>query len=167
MYNLSGLVQRQTDSSNLGGPFQGFSATPTIHSYRDSQQVMTRRIVSRSWNTSAARGSINGKARIVTPFRAVTNNGDFLGRQYYVCGGSVENNSMWTPGNSRRSLGAILSRCDDSGVPAGSSNHRYVPDSSDYVTYRRQRALNQVYNDLSSVGDAHRGSYEAMKRVRK
>jgi hypothetical protein len=36
---------------------------------------------------------------------------------------------------------------------------KFVADSSDYTRYRRQRAANLTYNDLSNVGDDHNGSY--------
>ena len=162
-----GRVQHQTKSDNLGGPFTGFSATQTVKNYKDSSNVMTRKILVKSWNTAAATGKINGYNRIVTPFRAVTSNGDFLGRQNYKCGGAIENNPLHLPGVSRRSLGAILSRCDGTGVPAGAGNARFVPDASDYITYKKQRAMNQNYNELTGVGDRSNGSYVPLIHVRR
>ena len=162
-----GRVQHQTKSDNLGGPFKGFSATQTVLNYKDSSNVMTRKILVKSWNSQAGTGQINGKNRIVTPFRAVTNNGDFLGRVNYKCGGAIENNHLHTPGVSRRSLGSIISICDGTGVPAGSANAKYVHDASDYITFKRQRAVNQNYNELTGVGDMSHGSYVPLRHVRR
>ena len=49
----------------------------------------------------------------------------------------------------------------------GSGNVKYVHDSSDFVTYRRQKAINQNYNDLKNGGDDHNGSFVAQMAVRR
>jgi hypothetical protein len=167
LYNLSGRVQQQTKSDNLGGPFQGHIATQTILNYRDSGNVMTRKILAKSWNGQAATGKMNNHSRIITPFRAITSNGDFLARINYQCGGAIENNQMHRAGISRRSLGAILSQCDGTGVPAGAGNGRFVPDASDYITYKKQRAMNQNYNELTGGGDQSNASYTVINHVRR
>ncbi len=79
--------------ANLGGPFRGFSAKQTVTNYKDSEQTMARRVLRNSWNTPYATGSYNENNRVITPFRAVNNLGDFLGRQNYVCGGSNQVNA--------------------------------------------------------------------------
>ena len=143
-----------------GGPYNGYMPQQTITNYKDSTDTATRRILRKAWNTSYATGSYNNQTRITTPFRAVNNSGDFLARFNYICGGSNQN----PPANCARagshsSFGAILSRCDNSGVPSSSCNVRYVPDSSDYTTYRRQQAFNRNYNDSSNGGDQSNASY--------
>ena len=42
---------------------------------------------------------------------------------------------------------------------------RYVPDSSDYIKFRKQRAVNVNYNDMKNGGDQSNGSYVAFKMV--
>ena len=69
--------------STLGGGIQGISPKQTVNNYRDSNQVMTRRVLVKSWNNPYATGTVEGKDRVITPFRAVNNLGDFLARPYY------------------------------------------------------------------------------------
>jgi len=148
---------RLTRTTNLGGPFQGYSPQQTLNNFKSSEQVMTRSVLRRAWNREGALGVANGKNRVITPFRAVTNLGDFLSRQNYVCGGPNQVNKTF-PGRQGR-MGSILSRCDNSGVAAGSGNMKFVPDSSDYTTFKKQRAMNQNYNDLKFGGDQNNASY--------
>jgi hypothetical protein len=163
-----GFTPKFTSSANLGGPFNGYSPQQTVTNYKSSEQVMVRRILRKSWNGRGAVGTDgveNSYARVVTPFRAINNLGDFLGRQNYVCGGSNQVNRTY-PGR-QGPIGSILSRCDNTGVPASVCNNRFVPDSSDYITYKKQRALNQNYNDLGYGGDKNNGSYVARMAVRR
>ena len=46
--------------------------------------------------------------------------------------------------------GTIPQNCDTTGIPASSCNPKFVPDSSDYVRYKKQRATNLNYNDTKS-----------------
>jgi hypothetical protein len=147
-----------------GGPYNGYSPQQTITNYKDSEQTAIRRILRNSWNNQQASGIVNGKKRIITPFRAVNNLGDFLSRQNYVCGGPNQVNAD-KPGWKNR-IGSIISNCDGTGVPAGSGNMRYVPDSSDYIRYRKQRAIGKTYNDLKNGGDDSNGSYVALMGIR-
>jgi hypothetical protein len=152
-------------SSLGGGPFNGYSPAQTITNYKDSEQTSIRRILRNSWNNQQAVGTINGNKRIITPFRAVNNLGDFLSRQNYVCGGANQVNAD-KPGWKSR-IGSIISQCDGTGVDAGSGNMRYVPDSSDYIRYRKQRAIGNTYNDLKNGGDQSNGSYVAVMAIRR
>jgi len=149
----------------LGGPYNGYSTVQTVNNYKDSEQTMTRRILRNSWNTKQATGTVNGNKRIITPFRAVNNLGDFLSRQNYVCGGANQVNAS-KPGWKNR-IGSILSQCDGTGVDAGSGNMRYVPDTSDYIRYKKQSAINNTYNDSKNGGDQSNGSYVSLMRVRR
>jgi hypothetical protein len=152
--------------SVLGGaPYNGYSPKQTITNYKSSEQIMARKVLRDSWNGRYASGIVNGKSRVVTPFRAVNNLGDFLGRQNYVCGGSNQVSAS-KPG-WKGHIGSILSRCDNSGVEASVCNGRFVPDSSDYTTFKKQRALNHNYNDLGFGGDKSNGSYVALMAVRR
>ena len=151
--------------ANLGGGINGISGKQTINGARSSENTLMRRVLRRGWNTEYARGNINGRQRVTTPFRAVNNLGDFLSRKNYVCGGSNQVNAS-KPG-WKGHIGSILSQCDGTGVEAGSGNMRHVPDSSDYVRYRKQNAINNTYNDSSNGGDQSNGSYVALMRVRR
>ena len=66
-----------TATNNLGGPFQGYSPQQSISNYKDGNQTNMRRVLVKSWNTNYARGNVNGRNRVTTPFRAVNNSGDF------------------------------------------------------------------------------------------
>lgn len=159
-FSVAGLP---TATNNLGGPYQGYSPQQSISNYKDSSNVMARRELVKSWNTAYATGTVNGKNRIITPFRAVTNSGDFLSRTNYICGGP-------NPANNTRvgykiSLGGIINNCDNSNVPSSSCNVKFVPDSSDYTKYRRQTALNQNYNDLKN-GGYNNSAYTNLTAVR-
>lgn len=152
--------------SNLGGgPFNGFMPRQTVHTKKDSEYSVMRSILRKSWNGAYATGVYNNQSRKITPFRAVNNSGDFLARVNYVCGGPNPTN-LDKPGRGT-SIGNIISQCDLTGVPASSCNVKYVADSSDYVTFRRQSAINKTYNDLSYVGNRSNGSYSALMRVRR
>jgi hypothetical protein len=161
-----GYTPKFNKSTNLGGPFNGYSPQQTITNYKDSGNVMIRRILRDSWNGKGARGTDgNGDAykRVVTPFRAVNNLGDFLGRQNYVCGGANQINK--TRAGLQGPFGSMISRCDNTGVAAAVCNTRFVPDSSDYTKFKKQSAMNQNYNDLGFGGDVHNASYVARMAV--
>jgi hypothetical protein len=85
----------------------------------DSDMVLTRRKILKSWNHPYAVGIVHGKRRIIGEFRAVTHNGDFLSRN------KGDSNAV---------------SCDK--FPCANSNSKFVPDSSDYTTYKKQRAFN-------------------------
>jgi len=150
---------------NLGGGIQGISPHQTVNNYKDSNQVMARRVLRNSWNNSYATDTVNGKNRVTTPFRAVNNSGDFLSRQHYICGGPNQVNAS-KPG-WKGHIGSIISQCDTTGIPSSSCNVKFVADSSDYMTYKKQRAIMQTYNDNKFGGDQSNGSYEPLMRVRR
>ena len=133
-------------SSSLGGGIPGISRKQTLTSTRDSDLVMARRTVRQSWNTQNATGTVNGYKRVIGPFRAVTGNGDFLSRENYSC------NTIPTSTTNRVGLGRMLDRarsvCDGTEVPGTSCNPRFVADSSDYVTFKKNQAINRTYHNL-------------------
>jgi len=148
--------------SNLGGgPYNGHSAKQTVLNYKDGEQALIRKQLRVAWNTQAATGTINGRARIITPFRAVNNSGDFLSRDNYVCGGS--NPTHLPRGGIKHRFGSLLSQCDNSGVESASTNVKYVPDASDYIKYKKQNALNNNYNDLT-YGSYNNSAFTTMMR---
>jgi hypothetical protein len=142
----------------------GFSNRQTLGNIRSSENAMMRRQVVKSWNTAYANGIVNGAPRVVTPFRAVTNSGDFLQRENYVCGGPNQINAS-KPGWKGR-IGSIISKCDYSGIPSSTCNVKYVADSSDYIKYKKLRANNQNYNDLKG-GGYQNSSYTNLMHVRR
>ena len=130
----------------LGGQ-QGISPKQTVLNYKDGNQSATRSILRKGWNTAFATGLYNNKKRVITPFRAVNNSGDFLSRVNYKCSGPDG-----------------MVNCDNTGVPGASGNVKYVYDSSDYITFKRQQAMNRNYNDSSNGGDQSNGSYVSRMR---
>lgn len=148
---------------NLGGGVNGFSAKQTVLNYKDGEQTAIRKLLRTAWNTEQATGTVNGRKRIITPFRAVNNSGDFLARKDYVCGGP--NPGHLHKGGIRHRFGSILSQCDGSGVQSANTNVKFVPDSSEYTRYKKQSAINNNYND-SSNGGYNNAAYVPLMRVR-
>jgi hypothetical protein len=144
-------------SINLGNGIKGISPKQTITNYKGSDQVMSRKLVVKSWNTAYATGTVNGKSRITTPFRAVNNSGDFLGRVHYNCGGPNPTNAD-KPGWKSR-IRSMFNNCDNTGIPASSTNVKFVADSSEYSKYKKLRAINVNYNDSSFGGDQSHASF--------
>lgn len=134
--------------TTLGGGVTGISPKQTKINARGGEQALARKILTKSWNTPYARGEFNEKQAVIGPFRLVNNLGDFLNRQNYSCGGPNQIRSN-KPG-LRSISGTIPQNCDTTGIPASSCNPKFVPDSSDYVRYKKQRAMNLNYNDTKS-----------------
>ena len=124
----------------------GISPKQTLTNYKDGEQSLDRGVLRRGWNQLNASGTINGYKRVITPFRAVNNLGDFLARPNYVCGGPNQVNAS-KPG-WKGHIGSIISQCDGTGVAGASCNPKFVSDSSDYVRFRKLRAMNKNYNDI-------------------
>lgn len=155
-----------TSNSALGGSLiKGFSPKQTITNYKSNDEVRLRRIVVKGWNTSYATNDVNGKKRAIGEFRAVSNTGDYLSRNNYHCGGSEPSN-VYKKGLAHR-FGSMLNNCDNTGIPASSCNVKFVPDSSDYITYKKQRAVNRNFNDLSNGGDDSNSTQVNLLRIRR
>jgi len=154
-----------TNSNNLGGPYTGYSAQQTSVMFKNSEDIMARRILRDAWNTQQARDSINGYGRQLTPFRAVNSLGDYLCRENYVCGGSNQVNADY-PG-WKGIIGCLNSVCDNTKVSGYTGNSRYVPDSSNYITFKKQVAMNRNYNELKNGGDSSNASQVALSAVRR
>lgn len=149
---------------NLGGGVNGISPKQSVLNYKSGEQTTIRSILRRSWNTRAATGTINGHNRVITPFRAVNNSGDFLSRDSYQCGGP--NPGHLFRGGIRQRFGSILNNCDSSNVPASSTNVKYVYDHSDYIRYKKQEAMNHNYNDRS-FGGYNNSAYVNLMAIRR
>jgi hypothetical protein len=147
--------------SSLGGGTSGISPKQTMNDSHGSSEAMTRRVLRSSWNTSYATGTVNNYGRSIGPFKAVNNIGDFLNRQNYVCNVPNATHTMCTAGRAR--TGKCLESCDTTSVPCSNTNTKFIPDSSSYITFKKQQAMNKVYNDSSFVGDNNNASYVAFK----
>lgn len=139
--------------TNLGGGYQGISPVQTINNYKSSENVMYRRVLRHGWNTQYATGEVNGKTRAITPFRAVNGLGDFLARHHVACDGpsQVHGSRIVT----KRALRNHIQSCDTTGVPITSGNVKFVPDSSDYIKFKKLQAMNRNYNDKSNGGSTN------------
>lgn len=155
--NTNYLTAPNLGGKNLGGGINGISPKQTITNYKGSEQVMARRLLIKSWNTTYATGIVNNKTRVTTPFRAVNNSGDFLGRIHYSCGGPNPTNAD-KPGWKNR-IRNMFSNCDGTGIPASSTNTKFVADSSEYSKFRKHRAINLNYNDSKFGGDESNASF--------
>ena len=129
----------------------GISIKQTINNYKDSETTMTRRLLRSSWNGAYATGTVNGQKRKIGEFKAVSNIGDFLSRKNYACG-NIPNPTQPSNVTWRSKIGSIIKSCDGSNIPCSNSNTKFVPDSSEYTKYKRQRSYNQNYNDITSGG---------------
>ena len=115
---------------------------------------------------------------ITTPFRAVNNAGDLLSRENFTCGGTCQSvQSRPNVKGIKGHLGHVQDTCIPSviwsslqtlnNVPAAACNVKYVYDSSDYVTYLKQKAMNKNYNDRTYGGDDYNTSQSAIRHIRR
>jgi hypothetical protein len=142
---------------------KGIMPPPTQTKDNSSEFSQMRTTLRNAWNTRY-RAQLNGRTLGITPFRAVNNAGDLLGRQGYSCGAINATNSR--PGLRGLKLGGVRNNCDGTGVPAGACNGKYVYDSSNYTTYLRQKAASKNYNDFSFSGNDSNASQSAFRRIR-
>jgi hypothetical protein len=164
-----------------GGAIQGYmpqAVQTNDKTYPEFEQI--RFTLKNAWNTtypSQLRRN-NLKQTITTPFRAVNNAGDLLSRDNFSCGGSCQSFQS-RPGLSglKTHFGSVSTSCTPSAsynslqliknIPAAACNVKYVYDSSDYITYLKQRAINKNYNDYSFGGDQSNGSQSAQRAIRR
>jgi len=166
---------------NSGGAIRGYMPQQTQNvdkQYTEFEQI--RFTLKNAWNTTypSQLRRDNLKKPITTPFRAVNNAGDLLSRENYSCGGTCQSFQS-RPGlkGLGNHFGSVQSKCVPSAtynslqliknIPAAACNVRFVYDSSDYVTYLKQKAVNQNYNDLSYGGDQSRASQSAVRAIRR
>ena len=168
---------------NAGGAIQGWMPQTTQNvdkRYPEYEQI--RYTLKNAWNTTypsqLRRNNLNKNKTITTPFRAVNNAGDILSRENFSCGGSCQTFQS-RPGlrGLRTHFGSVSVSCTPSAtynslqqiknIPAAACNVKYVYDSSDYVTYLKQRAVNKNYNDFSNGGDDFKASQSAQRAIRR
>jgi hypothetical protein len=166
---------------NSGGAIRGYMP-PQIQSvdkrYPEFEHI--RFTLKNAWNTTypSQLRRDNLKQPITTPFRAVNNAGDLLSRENYSCGGTCQSFQS-RPGlrGLKNHFGAVQDTCIPSAaynslqlinnIPAAACNVKYVYDSSDYVTYLKQKAVNKNYNDLTYGGDQSNTSQSAIRAIRR
>lgn len=169
------------DKKNSGGAIQGYMPQQLLKVDKDFKEFeQIRFTLKNAWNTtypSQLRKS-NIKSTIITPFRAVNNAGDLMGRQNFSCGGPCQSfqNRPGLYGLKQR-FGSIQKTCVPSAsynslqlndsIPASACNVKYVYDSSDYITYLKQRAVNKNYNDLTYGGNDYNASQSARRAIRR
>jgi hypothetical protein len=151
------------DPATLGNGIQGISPKQTINTTKNSEDVMTRKVIIKSWNNNYASGTVNGRKRVSSPFTAVYNITDFLSRENYVC--NVPNPIQETRHRLKGNMGSIINNCDGTGIPCSNTNTKFVADSSLYTRYKHQEAVNKNYNDVTNVGDAHNSQQTARRRA--
>lgn len=169
------------NKSNPGGAINGYMPKQTQNvdkRYSDFEHI--RFTLKNAWNTSYLRQlrRNNLTKSITTPFRAVNNAGDLLSRQNYSCGGTCQTfqSRPGLKGLSTRfgsvqntcfpsSIGSSLQLIND--IPASACNVKYVYDSSDYIRYLRQNAVNKNYNDLKYGGDDSSSSQSVIRAIRR
>lgn len=169
------------DKSSSGGAIRGYmpQQTQTVDKrYPEYEHI--RFILKNAWNTSYQRQlrRNNLTKSITTPFRAVNNAGDLMSRQNYSCGGSCQTFQS-RPGLNglKMRFGSIQNTCIPSSannslqllanIPAAACNVKYVYDSSDYITYLKQKAVNKNYNDLTYGGDDNFSGQSALRAIRR
>ena len=166
---------------NAGGAINGWMPQTTQNvDKRFTEFEQIRFTLKNAWNTTypSQLKRNNLKQTITTPFRAVNNAGDILSRENYSCGGSCQSFQS-RPGLSglKQRFGSVSDSCTPStayntlqlikNIPAASCNVKYVYDSSDYVTYLKQRAVNKNYNDYTFGGDQSNASQSAKRAIRR
>ena len=161
----------------LGGGFKGRMPQPLIIHDNSDNFAKTRFTLRDAWNTSSASGSSYPK-RIATPFRAVNNAGDLLSRQNYSCGGSCQTYQS-RPGlkGLAQRFGSTSNSCSadvfysavqvNPNVPSATCNGKYVYDSSDYIRFRKDQAVNKNYNDISFGGNDYNTSQSSIRHIRR
>jgi len=157
------------DHSTKGGGIPGLMAPATLDDDRTYLNWEQPRFSLReAWNTTyqSQLKRANIPKPVCTPFRVVTNSGDLLSRKYYSCGGPCQTfQSRPNMRGLRTHFGHIADKCDGSGVPPASCNTKYVYDSSDYITYKKQSAIAKNYNDISTGGNASSTSQSAIRAI--
>jgi hypothetical protein len=169
------------DKTNPGGAINGYMPKQTQNvdkRYPEFEHI--RFTLKNAWNTSYQRQlrKNNIKKSITTPFRAVNNAGDLLSRQNYSCGGTCQTFQS-RPGLKGLSthFGSVQNTCIPSfignrlqmnnNIPASACNVKYVYDSSDYITYLKQSAVNKNYNDLKYGGNDNNSSQSVIRAIRR
>ena len=155
--------------SRLGKGINGFIAQPTQDSNNFDEYARIRFYLREAYNTKyGSQKTLQGiPAKINSPFRLANNAGDPLSRQNYVCGGTPAQVKKPQVNGMRSLYGNLTNRCDGTGIQASNCNNKYVYDSSDYITYKKNSAINKNYNDLSNGGNDYSSQQSAYRHIRR
>lgn len=168
--NIPGLSKNFISVGSLGKGLPGF--TPQLNYTTDNSYYnyeLNRFQIVQAWNNKYKKQLKDAnRGQVITPFRAVTNSGDVLGRPDYSCGGSSQTPQS-RPGlyGLKGAMGSTQHNCDGSGVPAATCNVKFVYDSSDYSRYLKQMAIQKNFNVLNNGGDQSSASQSAWKAIRR
>jgi hypothetical protein len=156
--------------SPLGRGLRGFNPQALITTQKSFIESGNQRfLLVNAWNNRYTSQLAASKLhRVITPFRAVNNAGDILSRKNYSCGGPCQT-PQYVPRihGIKSRVGGIQSQCDNTSVPASACNIKFVYDSSDYLTYLKQKAIVKNYNDSSYGGDDYKSSQVAYRAIRR
>ena len=169
------------NKNSPGGAIQGYMPQPTLtvdKRYSEFEQI--RFTLKNSWNTTypSQLKRDNLKKPIIGPFRATQNAGDLLCRENFSCGGSCQT-PQFRPNvyGLKQRFGATSKSCQPSvvynslqeiqNIPSATCNIKWVYDSSDYITYLKQKAINKNYNDFTFGGDQSNASQSAIRHSRR
>jgi hypothetical protein len=161
----------------LGGGLPGRMPQSIVDHDNSDTFARTRFTLRDAWNTSSYSGSSNPK-RIITPFRAINNAGDLLSRENYACGGTCQTpQSRPNVKGLKPHFGSTSTSCQpsvlwsavqvDPTIPSSTCNVKFVYDSSDYITFRKNQAMNRNYNDRSFGGNDSNASQSAIRHIRR
>lgn len=142
-------------------------------SFRERNRITLRRAWSKLPEEENFPSKFNKAA--IGGFRIVNNAGDYLSRVNYASGGpNMISSRPGLPVVTRKD-GGQRNASDSTGVPGATCNPRYVYDASDFVKYRRQKAINYG-NALGiketesiadySAGGANNGAFSRRNFVR-
>jgi hypothetical protein len=107
----------------------------------DNTRAQNRFALSNAWRTYSSTDP--NRARKIGGFRLVNNAGDALSRVNYSCGGpNMITSSPRVLHMTMRDGGQSTAQCDGTGVAPSTCNVKYVYDSSDFIRYKRQNAIN-------------------------
>jgi hypothetical protein len=152
--------------SNVRGAAIVLPAPAISSSFRERNRFTLRK----AWSKLPFR--VESGLPAIGPFRLVNNAGDYLSRVNYASGGA---NMVPT----RPGLPVVTTK--DGGqlgspnevVPGATCNPKYVYDASDFIKYRRQKAINRGYANSDpfstpdySAGGANNGAFVPRNRVR-
>ena len=166
-------ITNKSGNPDLGGGFKGIMPQSIVNHDNSDEFARIRFYLKDAWNTSSTSGSSYPK-RIIGPFRAVNNAGDILSRQNYSCGGTCQSYQS-RPGLSglRTRFGSVSATCNPSAlystnqinpaIPASACNTKFVYDGSDYISFKRNQAINRNYNDRSFGGNDYSGAQSVMR----
>lgn len=106
----------------------------------------------------------NGLSK-TTPFRAMMSAGDVNGTKNEQSSPVLPTSNQVRP-TYIQNVKMLTNGVQNNGNSFYTGNPRYVYDGSDYVRYKKLRAVNKTYDD-KSFGGANNGAFTALKRVRR